>query len=134
MEDISVPPFSTIFPFLTVNCSMNRVSSPVATSAMVRCTVTLYDSAQRSPDCRVGWAGASGRSGEAREIQDRSRIARETVSDVMAEMSTDASVAMDAEPEAIGPDETEELPAYAGTERHMVGVVAIPGGRRSRYP
>lgn len=75
-------------------------------------------------------AEVTGRLDEARENLDRLRIARETVSEVMAEMSAGASAAVDAEPpEAVGADETEESSAYAGAERQMVGVLAVPHWR-----
>ncbi|MFG2629484.1 hypothetical protein [Streptomyces sp. NPDC048473] len=62
---------------------------------------------------------------EARENLDRLRIAREMVSEVMAEVSANAIAAVDAEPEAVGPDETKESSAYAGAERQKVGVLAV---------
>ncbi|MHC5260833.1 hypothetical protein ACYSUO_23370 [Streptomyces sp. UC4497] len=74
-------------------------------------------------------AKVTGRLEEARENLARLRIARETVSEVMAEMSADTSAAVDAEPEAVGADETEETSAYAGAERQMVGVLAVPHWR-----
>ncbi|MCX4403761.1 hypothetical protein OG840_18740 [Streptomyces sp. NBC_01764] len=74
-------------------------------------------------------AEVTGQLEEARENLDRLRIARETVSEVMAEISADASAAVDVEPEAVGADETEESSAYAGAERQMVGVLAVPHWR-----
>ncbi|GAA1932832.1 hypothetical protein GCM10009837_68310 [Streptomyces durmitorensis] len=74
-------------------------------------------------------AEVTGRLEEARENLDRLRIARETVSEVMAEMSADAPAPVDAEPEVVGPDETEGASAYAGTERQMVRVLAVPHWR-----
>lgn len=59
-------------------------------------------------------AEVMGRLEEARENLARLRIARETVSEVMAEMSANASAPVDVVPEAVGPDETEESSAYAG--------------------
>lgn len=74
-------------------------------------------------------AEVTGRLEEARENLDRLRIARETVSEVMAEMSAGASATVDAEPEPVGADEAEESSAYAGAERQMVGVLAVPHWR-----
>ena len=83
----------------------------------------------RADELEEQLAEVTGRLEEARENLDRLRIARETVSEVMAEMSANASTVADAEPEAVGPDETEESSAYAGAERQMVGVLAVPHWR-----
>lgn len=65
-------------------------------------------------------AEATGRLEEARENLGRLRIARETVSEVMAELSEDASAAA---------DEDQESSAYAGAERQVVGVLTVPHWR-----
>lgn len=77
-------------------------------------------------------AEVAGRLEEAREDLDRLRIARETVSDVMPRCQRDASAVVDAEPEAVGTGETEESSAYAGAERQVAGVLAVPH-RRPRW-
>ncbi|WP_209446283.1 hypothetical protein [Streptomyces sp. MZ04] len=74
-------------------------------------------------------AEVTGRLEEARENLGRLQIARETVFEVMAEMSADTSGAVDVEPAAVEADETEESSAYAGAERQMVGVLAVPHWR-----
>lgn len=66
----------------------------------------------------------------ARENLERLRIARETVSEVMAEMSAGASASMDTEPEAAAADETQQPSAYAGAERQVVGCWRCPTGGR----
>jgi hypothetical protein len=83
----------------------------------------------RVEDLEEQLAEVTGRLDEARENLGRLRIARETVSEVMAEMSAGVSAAMDTEPEAAGADETQKSSAYAGAERQMVGVLAVPHWR-----
>lgn len=74
----------------------------------------------RVDDLEAQLVEVTGRLEEAREYLGRLRIARETVSEVMAEMSAGTSAAV---------EETEESSAYAGAERQMVGVLAVPHWR-----
>ncbi|MFD9824578.1 hypothetical protein [Streptomyces violascens] len=64
----------------------------------------------------------------AREGLERLRVARETVAEVMAEMSADASVAAEEEPEAETADGEASSP-YAGAERRVMGVLTVPKWR-----
>ncbi|MFI0242823.1 hypothetical protein [Streptomyces sp. NPDC016845] len=60
--------------------------------------------------------------GQAREGLERLRVTRETVAEVMAEMAVGA----DAEPEAETPEGGQVSSPYAGAERRVVGVLAVP--------
>lgn len=59
---------------------------------------------------------------EAQEILERLRIARETVFEVMAEMSAGTSTVPDTEAaEPVVTGDAQEPSAYAGAERRVVG-------------
>ncbi|MFJ2774401.1 hypothetical protein [Streptomyces sp. NPDC087300] len=64
----------------------------------------------------------SAQLGQAREGLERLRVTRETVAKVMAEIS----VASDAEPEVERLDGGQVPSPYAGAERRVVGVLAVP--------
>ncbi|MFF1715126.1 hypothetical protein [Streptomyces sp. NPDC058268] len=61
---------------------------------------------------------------------ERLRIARETVSEVMTEMSAGASPVPNASLEgSAGADDDRESSAFAGAERRVVGVLTVPNRR-----
>ncbi|MFD9565813.1 hypothetical protein [Streptomyces sp. NPDC059994] len=60
--------------------------------------------------------------GQAREGLERLRVTRETVAEVLAEMT----VASEAETEVETPDGGQVSSPYAGAERRVVGVLAVP--------
>lgn len=63
----------------------------------------------------------------ARGILERLRVARETVAEVMAEMSADDTpVVADVEPEDVVAGQDQASSPYAGAERQVVGVLAVP--------
>ena len=73
----------------------------------------------------VQLAEITGRLEEARDLE-RLRIARETVSEVMAEMWASSTAGSDmetAEPVVTGDD--QESSAFAGAERRVVGVLFV---------
>lgn len=77
-------------------------------------------------------AELSGKLEMAREGLERLRIARETVAEVLAEMSPETSVAaVDA-----GQASVDEVmaSAYAGAERRVVGVLTVPNWRPGMGP
>ncbi|GHE14604.1 hypothetical protein [Streptomyces alanosinicus] len=63
----------------------------------------------------------SGRLEEARSGLERLRITRETVADVLAQMTSEVAVGA---PEASAGDRVAS--AYAGAERRVIGVLAVP--------
>lgn len=65
----------------------------------------------------------NGRLDEARGILGRLRIARETVAEVLAEMTPEDVSAAGAAVDTAGGDQSS---AYAGAERRVVGVLAVP--------
>lgn len=73
-------------------------------------------------------AAVARRVEEARGYLERLRIARETVAEVMAEMSADVSAVPDAESDGpvAGDDRTPSPSPYAGAERRVVGVLTVP--------
>lgn len=71
-------------------------------------------------------AAMAGKLEVAREGLERLRIARETVAEVMAEMSADAPAVQAEGPETEAVDEVREPSPYAGAERRVVGVLAVP--------
>ena len=62
---------------------------------------------------------------KARETLERLRIARETVAEVMAEMSADALIVPDAEPDIAQARGDETALSYAGAQRRAVGVLTV---------
>ncbi|GAA2350482.1 hypothetical protein GCM10010431_87670 [Streptomyces kunmingensis] len=67
---------------------------------------------------------------EARENLQRLRIARETVSEVMAEMSASTPAGSDTETaEPVVTRDDQEPSAFAGAERRVVGVLSVPHWR-----
>lgn len=69
-------------------------------------------------------AEVSGRLSAAREGLERLRIARETVAEVLAEMTPDQpGVAADPD-RSTGGEQTAS--AYAGAERQVIGVLTVP--------
>ncbi|MFF4121180.1 hypothetical protein [Streptomyces sp. NPDC001714] len=72
-------------------------------------------------------AELSGRLDLARESLERLRIARETVAEVLAEMTPEKSaVGVDAGRLAVGEPVAS---AYAGAERQVIGVLSVPNWR-----
>ncbi|WP_234346001.1 hypothetical protein [Streptomyces sp. NRRL F-5755] len=71
-------------------------------------------------------ADLTGQLGEAREGLERLRIARETVAEVMAEMSADITVAPEEELQTDGAEGEEASSPYAGAERRVMGVLTVP--------
>jgi hypothetical protein len=72
-------------------------------------------------------AEVTGRLEEAQENLERLRITRETVFEVMAEMSAGASTVPDAEAaEPVVTGDAQEPSAYAGAERRVAGVLTVP--------
>ncbi|KUF15190.1 hypothetical protein [Streptomyces silvensis] len=78
-------------------------------------------------ELEVELADLAGRLDQARELLERLRIARETVADVMAEMSADAADVPEAEPETSAAGDGDEAASpYAGAQRRVVGVLTVP--------
>jgi uncharacterized coiled-coil protein SlyX len=76
----------------------------------------------RVEDLEAELAELSERLAEARGRLERLRIARETVAEVLAEMTPDAPAASGVDQ---GPDDVRSS-AYAGVERRVIGVLAVP--------
>lgn len=75
-------------------------------------------------------AELSGRLEEARGSLERLRIARETVAEVLAEM-TPRDAPMPEVAQAAGPSGGEQVvSAYAGAERRVIGVLTVPRWQR----
>ncbi|MFE9610961.1 hypothetical protein [Streptomyces sp. NPDC006012] len=77
-------------------------------------------------------AELSGRLRLAKESLERLQIARETVAEVLAEMPPDKPVVVvgAGQPVAEEPDAS----AYAGAERHVIGVLTVPNWRPGMGP
>lgn len=77
-------------------------------------------------------AEVSGKLAMAREGLERLRIARETVAEVLAEMSPEKSVVTVDAGQALG----DELmtSAYAGVERQVIGVLTVPNWQPGMGP
>ncbi|MFG2656935.1 hypothetical protein [Streptomyces sp. NPDC048425] len=85
---------------------------------------------ERVDDLEDQLAEVTRRLEEAREHLERLRIARETVSEVMAEMSAGASATSDSAPvEPVVTGDDHEPSAFAGAERRVVGVLSVPHWR-----
>lgn len=86
----------------------------------------------RVEDLEAELAEVSGKLAMAREGLERLRIARETVAEVLAEMSPEKSVVAVDAGQALG----DELmtSAYAGVERQVIGVLTVPNWQPGMGP